>query len=174
MNYGKIIYYDTANAQGLSTVLFVSGCTNKCKGCHNKETWDFNYGNEFTIETEKSIIESLNKPAIKNLVISGGDPCHWKNNSIVTKLCKKVKQLYPNINIIIYTGYKFEYLWFEKNEFYEDFFKVIDYLIDGPYMQDLATKVLDYRGSTNQRCFHIKPCPEGRCAINISNEYFKT
>jgi pyruvate-formate lyase-activating enzyme len=33
MNYGKIIYFDTANARGLSTVLFVSGCENYCENC---------------------------------------------------------------------------------------------------------------------------------------------
>ncbi|WP_420314596.1 4Fe-4S cluster-binding domain-containing protein [Blautia wexlerae] len=33
MNYGKIIYCDTANRIGCRTILFVSGCTHHCKGC---------------------------------------------------------------------------------------------------------------------------------------------
>ena len=48
MNYGNIITYDTGNAHGISTVLFVSGCTHDCPGCHNKESQDFSYGKKFT------------------------------------------------------------------------------------------------------------------------------
>ena len=70
MHYGKIIYYDTANARGLSTVLFVSGCDNRCEGCHNQQTWDFNYGKEYTEETENKILNSLKSPYIENLVIT--------------------------------------------------------------------------------------------------------
>ena len=38
VNFCKIINYDTANARGLSVVLFVSGCSHHCKECHNPET----------------------------------------------------------------------------------------------------------------------------------------
>ena len=59
MNYGKIIYCDTANGIGCRTVLFVSGCTHHCKGCFNDMAWPFNYGKEYTKETENKILESL-------------------------------------------------------------------------------------------------------------------
>lgn len=41
MNYGKIIYCDTANRIGCRTILFVSGCTHHCKGCFNDMAWTF-------------------------------------------------------------------------------------------------------------------------------------
>ena len=44
MNYGAIKKFDVANGIGVRTVLFVSGCTNRCEGCFQPETWDFNYG----------------------------------------------------------------------------------------------------------------------------------
>ena len=151
MNYAKIIYFDTANAPGLSTVLFVSGCENYCDGCHNKETWDFNYGKPFTKEEENKIINSLKNPHIKNFVISGGDPCHPKNIETIIKLCKEVRKECPLINIVVYTGYTLEEITNRKDNSFE-LLNLINLLIDGKFDKNKPTKQLDYRGSTNQRC----------------------
>ena len=59
MNYGAIKKCDIANGVGVRTVLFVSGCTHHCKGCFQPETWNFDYGERYTKETEDEIIESL-------------------------------------------------------------------------------------------------------------------
>ena len=57
MHYGEIKNCDIANGIGVRVSLFVSGCTNHCEGCFQPETWDFNYGNDFTEETENRILE---------------------------------------------------------------------------------------------------------------------
>ena len=59
MHYGEIKNCDIANGIGVRVSLFVSGCTNHCEGCFQPETWDFNYGNDFTEETENRILEML-------------------------------------------------------------------------------------------------------------------
>ena len=56
MNYGAIKKCDIANGVGVRTVLFVSGCTHHCKGCFQPETWNFDYGERYTKETEDEII----------------------------------------------------------------------------------------------------------------------
>ena len=43
MHYGEILIADCANGVGIRVSLFVSGCTNHCKGCFQPQTWDFNY-----------------------------------------------------------------------------------------------------------------------------------
>ena len=48
MHYGMIKEYDIANGEGIRITLFVSGCTNHCKGCFQPDTWDFSYGKEYT------------------------------------------------------------------------------------------------------------------------------
>ena len=40
---GGILDNSLANGKGLRTVIFLSGCIHKCKGCHNKELQDFNF-----------------------------------------------------------------------------------------------------------------------------------
>ncbi|MDD6097084.1 MAG: 4Fe-4S cluster-binding domain-containing protein, partial [Firmicutes bacterium] len=56
MHYGEIKNCDIANGIGVRVTLFVSGCTNCCEDCFQPETWDFNYGKEFTEETEEVIL----------------------------------------------------------------------------------------------------------------------
>ena len=54
MNYATIKNCDIANGEGVRVTLFVSGCTNHCKNCFQPQTWDFDYGQPFTEETEKN------------------------------------------------------------------------------------------------------------------------
>ena len=55
MNYGEIKKTDIANGTGVRVSLFVSGCRHHCKGCFNQMTWDFDYGQPYTQNTEKEI-----------------------------------------------------------------------------------------------------------------------
>lgn len=71
MYYGEIKDCDIANGIGVRVSLFVSGCTNRCPGCFQPQTWDFNYGQEFTKETEDKIIEMLKSDYITGLTVLG-------------------------------------------------------------------------------------------------------
>ena len=56
MYYAAIKKTDVANGPGIRVSLFVSGCTHGCKGCFNREAWDFRYGREYTRETTEEIL----------------------------------------------------------------------------------------------------------------------
>ena len=49
----------SGTAAFLAVTLFVSGCTNACKNCFQPETWDFQYGQPFTEETEEMQTDEL-------------------------------------------------------------------------------------------------------------------
>lgn len=167
MNYSKIIYYDTANARGLSTVLFVSGCNHFCPKCFNKETWAFDAGKLFTEKEEEQIIDSLKKPFTDNLVISGGDPFMPLNIKTVLNFVSHVKDS-VDTNIIVYTGFTME----EIKQF-DDFSEInngkINYIIDGEFKEDLVSPILDFRGSLNQKAWKFN----GKEFENVSTNYFK-
>lgn len=167
MNYIDIVYNDTANAKGISTVLFVSGCTNNCPECHNPQSHDFKAGYEYTSEVEDKIVESLKKPYIKNLVISGGDPCHSNNIDTIKMLVERVHRE-TDVRVIIYTGYNLD----KEVSLMKKLCSMLnenDLIIDGPYEKDLKTEIRDYRGSTNQRALIINKCDN---KITILNNYF--
>lgn len=50
MKYAAIRKMDISNGEGLGVSLFVQGCHFHCKNCFNKETWDFDGGNELTFK----------------------------------------------------------------------------------------------------------------------------
>ncbi len=69
MHYGEIKNCDIANGEGVRVTLFVSGCTNHCKNCFQPQTWDFDYGQPFTSETEQQLFKTC-----WPLLHSGTDP----------------------------------------------------------------------------------------------------
>lgn len=64
MNYIKITKEDIANGPGVRTVLWVSGCNCKCKGCHNQSSWDFKAGMLFDEQAERELFNALDRPYI--------------------------------------------------------------------------------------------------------------
>lgn len=156
MNYSKICYNDTVNGNGFRTTLFVSGCSKspKCKGCWNKDLWNFNYGNEFTEETEQDILDSLSKPYISGLSILGGEPTDNLKDGSLIRLVKKCKELYPDKTIYCWTGYTFEELI--KDDIKLEFLQYVDMLRDGEYIEEQKDLTQYLQGSKNQRYVDIQ------------------
>lgn len=150
MNYQKISHSDVSNGSGVGMVLWVSGCTQHCFGCHNPETWDFNSGIPYTPEIETEIINSLKPDYISRLTLSGGHPLEAENIETVFDLCKKVKSIYPNKKIWLYTGYT----WENINGL--PILKYVDVLVDGKFVQDLRDITLKWKGSSNQRVIDVQ------------------
>ena len=143
--YAKINSVDFANGSGIRASIFFSGCSFHCTNCFNSELWDFNYGIPFTEETINKIVELLAPDYIKGLSILGGEPFH--NYDAVIKLVKKVKEIYPNKDIWIWTGYKFD----DIPEKCKDILDLADVIVDGRYEEDKRDLSIAFRGSTNQR-----------------------
>ena len=150
MNYGTIKRTDIANGPGVRVSLFVSGCRNHCKGCFNPETWDFDYGEEFTASTIREILTALEPPHITGLSVLGGDPLEPENQKMVDCLCAWVKELYPFKTIWLYTGYQFE------NVAHLHLMRYIDVVVDGPFIQEKKNLMLRFRGSENQRIIDVQ------------------
>jgi len=160
MNYGQLIFNDTANGPGFRVSLFVSGCTNKCPGCFNVDTWNFNYGNVYDNDVEVKIIEELKKPQYAGLTILGGEPFEPENQGVVNSLIQKVKKLLPDKTIWVYTGSLYEEL---IDPSYKKFTNVtykilrdIDVLVDGPFILAEKNVALRFKGSNNQRIIDVQ------------------
>ena len=150
MRYNLIRKMDISNGPGVRVSIFMQGCSFHCKNCFNKETWDFEGGQEFTDDTINKVLELCNKPEVKGLSILGGEPMHPTNIEGTTKLAKAFKEKYPEKTIWTWTGFEYEDI---KDK---DVFNYIDVLVDGQYKDELHDPTLKWKGSSNQRVIDIK------------------
>lgn len=159
MNYCNIKYHAIEDGEGCRTALFVSGCRNHCKGCFQPETWNFDYGQPFTDEIRKTILDSLNDKYTSGLTLLGGEPFEPENQQVLLPFVKQVKEQYPDKTIWAYSGYTLEELMnpdkpcHTKNTI--NLLQHIDILVDGKFVQEKANKMLPYRGSENQRVIDV-------------------
>ena len=154
MNYEKIDKCSVSNGAGVRTVLWVSGCDIHCYNCHNQQTWDFNSGIPFTDDTMQEILYDLSKPYIKGCTLSGGHPLDPHNAPEVLKIVKRVKMVFPNKDIWIYSGYTWEDII--QNDTLKEILKYTDVLVDGAYIDELRDISLAFRGSSNQRIIDVQ------------------
>lgn len=150
MNFVKIESSSLSNGTGWRVVLWCSGCEHHCYNCHNKETWNPEFGKRFTEKEMNLILELLSKDYIQGLTFSGGDPLFPGNRDTVAQIARRVKEVYPDKDIWMYTGYKYEDV---KNlPVMED----VDVLVDGKYINSLRDVSLPFRGSSNQRIIDVQ------------------
>ena len=104
MNYHNITYPDMNNGEGLRVVLWLSGCSHKCKGCQNPQTWDANSGIPFDESAKEELFKELDKDYISGLTLSGGDPLFESNLDGVLELVAEVNKQYNSTQYIVGDG----------------------------------------------------------------------
>lgn len=168
MNYHKIEKTSIANGTGIRVVLWVSGCSLHCKGCHNPETWSLDSGKLFDEEAKKELFEALDKPYIQGITFSGGHPLEPKNVEAVYDLILEVRNKFPNKDIWLYTGYTWDYIFnrvitdnfdFERDriiDYQKKIVELCDVIVDGKYIEELRNITLKWRGSSNQRVISVE------------------
>lgn len=161
---------DMLNGDGLRVIIFLSGCEHHCHGCHNPETWDVNSGKEFTEAALEEILRELDKEYISGITFSGGDPLYDENVIPVYELISKIKSVYPQKTIWLYTGYKWEDVKFELahtimpvlsteiivEQIRARIVEQCDVLVDGKFVQSLFDVNCPWVGSTNQRVIDVR------------------
>ena len=159
MNYAEIKNCDIANGEGVRVTLFVSGCTNHCPGCFQKQTWDFDYGQPFTRETEEHLLELLSPDYISGLTLLGGEPFEPCNQRALLPFIKEVRATLPGKTVWAFSGFTFEELLTPGShphcEATAEILSMLDVLVDGRFVESLKDISLRFRGSSNQRILDV-------------------
>lgn len=171
MNYLKMDKEDVCNGEGLRIALWLPGCSHKCKGCQNPQTWDANSGIPFDESAKEELFRELDKDYISGLTLTGGDPLHEANLDGVLNLVNEFRLSFPQKSIWLYTGFYWEEIFEpsfteQSQEWIGKYLKQCkirkriisqcDVLIDGRYIESQRDITLPYRGSINQRLIDIK------------------
>ena len=99
------------NGPGFRIVVWFSGCSHNCPGCHNKEEQNPKAGRPFTEEDINFILTELEKSNYRGVSILGGEPFEPYNTADVFKLCKRIKEKFSDKKSIwIWSGSTLEQL----------------------------------------------------------------
>lgn len=161
MNYHKIEKTSVANGTGVRVVLWVSGCSLHCRGCHNPETWSLDSGQIFDEKAKTELFEALNKPYIQGITFSGGHPLENENVYEVYNLIIDIKDKFPEKDIWLYTGYILDdIINCTLRDMYTTYRRKIismcDVVVDGPFIEAEKDLTLKWCGSRNQRVINCR------------------
>lgn len=177
MKYASIRAMDISNGCGIGLAIFSQGCPYHCQGCHNPNTWSYDGGKEWTKSDTDFLIRSFQEnPYLRRLSILGGEPLIPENMRQLKDIILTTKSLFPNKKICLWTGTTIENLRLAISDKLDDctdttfaslgwtkesledlniILHHIDVLIDGRFIQEKRDITLSFRGSSNQRIFHL-------------------
>ena len=155
MNYSGIIGSDIANGIGVRVSLFVSGCTHRCKGCFNPDTWDFAAGEPWTDAVQEKLLASCEPVWIQGLSLLGGEPFEPPNQRALLPLLREFRKRFPQKDVWAWTGCVYEDDLLKESpwrcEATDEMLSLVDTLVDGPFIEAQKNITLRFRGSSNQR-----------------------
>ena len=137
---------------GIRFVIFTQGCPHRCKGCHNPHTWMPGGGRMVNIDDLFGQVAA--NPLLKGVTLSGGEP--FEQAVPLARLARQVRLM--GKDVISYTGYTWEYLLEHPDDHrrFGELLEVTDYLVDGPFVEELKDLKLPFRGSANQRIIDVQ------------------
>ena len=140
---------------GIRYVIWVQGCSLKCKGCFNPHFWSQHGGSSRDIDSllHDVIAARIKFPEIEGVTFLGGEP--FEQPEALAELSQKLQKL--DFSIMVFSGYTLAELKDEKSSQYVsrlNFLSSIDLLVDGRYQQDNVDIDRPWVGSKNQE-FHF-------------------
>lgn len=149
-----IIEESIVDGPGIRFVIFFQGCNHGCKGCHNQST--HNLAGGYMIDEKEIISKIIENPLLRGVTFSGGEPLLQAEK--VKSLIEKIKEQGSNLDLMLYTGFTLEEL--ESKSLEEENIRYIlenlDYIVDGPFIEEQRDLTLLFRGSKNQRFINLK------------------
>lgn len=147
---------DIGNGPGIRVTVWTAGCSHECPGCHNPSTWKWKQGHKLTESLVSKILDACDRPYIRGLSLSGGDPLFPKSREGVEALLKAFRERFGSSkDVWLWTGYDYAQV---KDLSLLD---CVDVLVDGKFVQELKDPRLKYAGSSNQKVIHLKEVRHG-------------
>lgn len=156
MRLAGIVRDSIVDGPGIRDVIFLQGCSHRCQGCQNQQTWDYNGGEHWFIG---NIIKELDNSS-NDITISGGEPLDQFVHLL--RLVQDIKER-TDKRIWLYTGYTVKD---RIQRVFEKLAPYVDVVVDGKFVEELKDKELLFRGSSNQRLIDLpKTVKENRIVL---------
>ena len=134
---------------GYRIAIWFSGCSIRCSGCCNPHLFDQNEDQKLRLDELFSKIKKTQESSsdIEGISVLGGEP--FDQPEALYALLKFSRT--QGLSTMVYSGYTLNYI--QKCE-YSKILKLVDLLVDGPYVETLREENRRWIGSSNQ-CLHF-------------------
>jgi len=148
---------------GERLVVWTQGCDLKCPGCCSLNSHDLNGGTAKEISSWMIMIkEMLKGEKPDGLTVSGGEPT--LQTGAVSDLISAVRCLYPDIDVLLYSGLS----WNCLQQDFSSLVKQCDVVVSEPYSADIPP-ISSLHGSGNQTIHLLTPLSK-RLYFNCLNK----
>ena len=141
-----IVRGTTVDGPGFRTAIYLAGCSHRCVGCHNPQSWNPLAGCEMTLDDIMTVV----KEEDFDVTLTGGDPLYDPASTL--QLLKAVTS--EGYGVWLYTGFTIEQI--NRREDYRRLLPYLDAIVEGPFVQALKDTDLPFRGSSNQRIIRFE------------------
>ncbi|MDI3286934.1 4Fe-4S single cluster domain-containing protein [Polyangium sp. 15x6] len=144
LNLADAVAPSRANGPGARAVLWAQGCSLRCRGCHNPQTWATAPRRVCTVDAAVSWVRSFR--GLRGVTLSGGEP--FEQALGFAALCRALRA--EGADVVAFSGFTRDEIEEGVRPHAQALLAEVDLLIDGRYEADLAAR-LPLRGSSNQR-----------------------
>ena len=144
LNVAEWLPRSRANGPGTRMVLWVQGCPFRCPGCQNADYLEFRFNQVVTVDQVWEKFQQIS--GLSGMSFSGGEP--FAQAVALAELARRVQSV--GKTVVCWTGYRLEQLQAGTIPGATDLLQQIDLLIDGQFVQELASNEV-LRGSKNQQ-----------------------
>ena len=144
----SVLHDTTVDGPGFRTSIYCAGCGHHCPGCHNPQSWDFDGGQERSVD---DLLQEITDDPFADVTFTGGDPLYQA--TAFAELAHRIKAE-TRKNIWCYSGFIFEEM--RDKPKYQELLAHIDVMVDGRFEQSQRDEDLPFRGSSNQRIIDVQ------------------
>jgi anaerobic ribonucleoside-triphosphate reductase activating protein len=141
LSVARWIARSRVNGPGERFVLWVQGCTLRCPGCWNRDTWQ-NELARTSVDAIWACVEDAR--GIDGITLTGGEP--FQQAEPLCALLDRCRR--QGLSAMAFTGYELDELTEPAQRALLD---RLDVVVTGRYRADLRRLDLPWRGSSNQR-----------------------
>lgn len=147
----RVVDRSCAEGPGWRAVVWVQGCSLRCRGCFNTHLWPTGGGRRVDPRALGRRLAGLD--GVEGITVLGGEP--FDQAHALAILTREVRA--ADRSVMVFTGYRLEELRQDGPPGSVDLLAQIDLLVDGPFATALPERTRPWVGSTNQRFIHLTP-----------------
>ena len=165
LNLAHLLPRSAANGPGERFVVWVQGCSLRCPGCWNRDTWSSEPRLQMSVDD--LVAEILGTPGIEGVTLTGGEP--FEQAPGLASMCRRLRS--GGLSVMAFTGYRLPELIAPDQL---ELLNLCDIVVAGRYVRTRRVVDQRWRGSANQSVHYLtnhytpSTAPDTICEVHLA------